>query len=122
MNKAKQATRTAWEVNRVFCAMLPGEKQPAPFTADSGKQWERLYRNVIFHLDNPELTPAASHDRYRAEKEAAGWKYGPVMNRRRKTSPELVTFAEIIEPKKLKRRIFFPWLIHSEINPQPPPR
>jgi hypothetical protein len=67
--------RIAHEVNREWCAFNGDDSQPA--WADA-PQWQRTSAidGVAFHDANPDATDSATHDKWMAEKVAAGWVYG----------------------------------------------
>lgn len=57
---------------------------------------------VRWRLANPGAGVSAQHDRWMAEKVAAGWKYGRTKNGTRKTHPLMVAYRELPEIERRK--------------------
>jgi hypothetical protein len=55
---------------------------------------------------NPSTTPEQSHEGWLTEKEATGWKYGPVKNPETKEHPCFVPYGELPENQRLKDEMF----------------
>lgn len=70
--------------------------------------WQRqsAINGVKFHLDNPGAMPADSHNNWLKEKEAAGWKYGPVKDPEKKEHPCMVPYAELSKSQRVKDMLF----------------
>jgi hypothetical protein len=98
------AARAAHEVNRMYCLSLGDASQPnwedAPdWQKDSARNGARL------HLSG-EHSAAESHASWLAQKEAEGWKYGPVKDVARKEHPCMVPYEELPREQKAKDWIF----------------
>ena len=77
-----------------------GMQQP---WADVG---ESVMSGVRFRLANPLSTPADSHANWLRDKEADGWKYGPVKDPAKKEHPCFVPYSELPEAQRAKDTIF----------------
>lgn len=95
----------AHEANRAFCRTI-GDEAQQPW--DEAPQWQRdsACNGVIFHLENPESTPADSHANWMAEKEAAGWGYGEAKDAEARTHPCMVPYEQLPEEQRLKDALF----------------
>ena len=73
----EEIARLCHEANRGYCAALGDHSQP---TWEDAPQWQRdsAIAGVNFILENPDVGPSASHESWLAQKQADGWKYGPV--------------------------------------------
>lgn len=93
------------EINRAYCAVLGDHSQP---TWEDAPDWQRdsARNGVRFTLTHPEATPEDSHKSWLAQKEAEGWKYGPVKNPETKEHPCFVPYAELPEAQKAKDYLF----------------
>ena len=99
------AARTAHEVNRLYCCALEDFSQP---------QWERAPKwqtdsaihGVKAIIENPNHPPSASHDAWLSEKQAAGWKYGPVKDPDKKEHPCMVPYEDLPIDQRMKDTIF----------------
>lgn len=59
------------QVNRAYCQALGDVSQP---TWEDAPDWQKqsAINGVRFHIDNPEASPSASHDKWLEEKLATG--------------------------------------------------
>ncbi|MDX1548109.1 MAG: RyR domain-containing protein [Rhodothermales bacterium] len=57
--------------------------------------WERESTTEAVRLALHDPTPGRQHERWRAERLAQGWTYGPVKDVAAKTNPALVPFDEL---------------------------
>ena len=75
----KQIAKLCHNVNKAYCESLGDVSQP---DWDYAPEWQResAKKGVMFHKENPDAGPAASHESWLAEKKAAGWVYGAVKN------------------------------------------
>lgn len=95
--------RTAHEANRAYCIALGDLSQPA---WDDAPDWQKssARNGVLGALSG--ATPEQSHVSWLAEKEAAGWTYGPVKDPEAKTHPCFVPYALLPTSQQAKDAIF----------------
>lgn len=99
------AAHLAHEANRAYAASI-GE-DPKPAWEDATEETRQSARNgVVFHWDNPKITPVESHNNWLKFKEAGGWHYGPVIDHERLTHPQFVPYKDLPEEQKRKDYIF----------------
>jgi hypothetical protein len=81
-------------------------------TGGDAPEWQRqsALNGVAFHLTalekGDEPAPSASHESWLAEKEADGWKYGPVKNPETKEHPCFVPYDQLPVEQRRKDYIF----------------
>lgn len=96
--------RVAHEVNRAYCQSLGDFTQP-PW--ESAPQWQTdsAINGVEFHLsaDHP---PSASHESWLKQKEAEGWKFGPVKDAEKKEHPCYVPYDQLPKEQQAKDFLF----------------
>lgn len=97
--------RVCHEVNRAYCEAMGDNSQP-PW--DDAADWMKssAMNGVALHLNNPDAGPEASHESWMAEKEATGWKYGPVKDAELKEHPCMVPFSELSKEQQAKDFVF----------------
>ena len=97
--------RAAHEINRAYCAALGDNSQPA---WEDAPEWQRTsaINGVRFHIENPDAGPDASHVAWMAEKQATGWKYGPIKDAERKEHPCMVSYADLPVTQRAKDYLF----------------
>jgi hypothetical protein len=105
MIKVRQVAEICHETNRAYCNALGDDSQAAWANAP---EWQRVsaINGVIFHRNNPEATPSASHESWLAEKRAAGWTYGPVKDAEKKQHPCFIPFTGLPLEQQAKDRLF----------------
>ena len=93
------------EVNRAYCQALGDTSQPA---WDDAPAWQRdsAMNGVAFHLQNPGAGPDHSHNEWLKEKEATGWKYGPIKDPELKEHPCFVPYDRLPTDQKAKDYLF----------------
>lgn len=97
--------RVAHEVNRAYCEALGDTSQPAWVDAPAW-QVKSAVDGVIFHVENPTAGPDHSHNAWLREKEATGWKYGPVKDAEKKEHPCFVPYDALPVEQKAKDYLF----------------
>jgi len=102
---AIEVAKVCHEANRAYCQTLGDTPQP-PWGAASVWQRDSAIHGVEHAWANPGATPADSHNSWLAEKEAAGWKYGPVKDPEKKEHPCFVPYDELPEEQKRKDALF----------------
>lgn len=101
--KIEAAARAAHEANRAYCIALGDTSQPA---WDDAPDWQRSsaingVKGVIGGNG-----PEQSHESWLAEKQATGWKYGPVKDPERKEHPCFVLYADLPQAQKAKDHVY----------------
>lgn len=97
------AARAAHEANRAYCIALGDHSQVA---WDGCPEWQRssAINGVLGVMAGN--GPRESHESWLAEKEATGWKYGPVKDPEKKEHPCFVPYDELPPAQKRKDGIF----------------
>lgn len=108
-----QIARQAHEVNRAYC-QAHGDDSQQPWDDAPAWQRESAINGVIFHIDNPDAGPSASHENWMAEKIATGWKHGPFKDPDKREHPCIVPFDELPALQKAKDFIFHA-IVHSRL-------
>jgi hypothetical protein len=93
------------EANRAYCVTL-GDMTQADW--ESAPDWQRAsaIKGVRFHIENPGSPPSSSHDSWLKEKEATGWKFGPVKDPEKKEHPCFVPFDQLPIDQQRKDKLF----------------
>lgn len=93
------------ETNRAYCKALGDDSQPA---WQDAPEWQRTsaINGVIFHRNNPEAKPDASHNAWLFEKQRTGWVYGTVKDPEKKTHPCMVPFDDLLVEQQIKDELF----------------
>lgn len=101
----EQAAKTAHEANRILCQALGDDSQPK---WDDAPQWQKdsAIAGVRQILRDPRTTPKQSHAGWLAQKQADGWKYGPVKDPEKKEHPCFVPYEELPAQQRLKDYMF----------------
>lgn len=102
---ATTIAKVAHEVNKAYCDATGDTSQ---VSWEEAPQWQKdsAINGVLFHKNNPSVTPEESHNNWLAEKKAAGWKYGEIKNPDKKEHPCFLPFDELPEAQKAKDFIF----------------
>ena len=93
------------EVNRLYCRALGDDTQLA---WEEAPDWQRrsAMNGVRHAMNNPDSKPSDSHESWLAEKEVAGWKYGPVKDPDKKEHPCFVPYDELPLEQRRKDALF----------------
>jgi hypothetical protein len=96
--------RVCHEVNREYCRALGDDSQPS---WEDAPEWQRASARmgVDLHLMG-DFGPEASHISWLKQKEAEGWKYGPVKDADKKEHPCYVPYDELPPEQQAKDYIF----------------
>lgn len=97
--------RVVHEANRAYC-VTQGDESQLPW--DEAPEWQvkSAIKGVKLHFENEGVTPEQSHESWLKEKEADGWKYGPVKDVDKKEHPCFVAYADLPVGQKVKDYIF----------------
>lgn len=95
--------KAAHAANRVWCQCNGDDSQPDWQNAPAWQQ-DSARKGVIGAINGN--TPRQSHESWLAEKEATGWKYGPVKDPEKKEHPCFVPYDELPPIQKVKDEIF----------------
>lgn len=97
--------RVCHEVNRAYCQALGDDTQPA---WEDAPEWQRqsALAGVNAHWQNPNMSPADSHASWYKQKEADGWKYGPVKDAEKKEHPCFVPYDQLPIEQRAKDYLF----------------
>lgn len=105
MQIIEKIAKVCHEANRALCETLDDYSQ-LPWDAAEAWQRESAMNGVEFNLANPDAPPSASHDNWLKEKEAAGWKHGPVKDVEKKEHPCYVPYNELPLEQQAKDHLF----------------
>ena len=97
--------RVCHEINRAYCQAL-GDDSQLRWEDAPAWQKESAVNGVNFHLANPGASTDRSHNEWLREKDAAGWKYGPVKDVDKKEHPCFVPYDELPVEQKAKDFLF----------------
>ena len=105
MNDEERIARVAHEVNRAYCQALGDMSQP---TWEDAPEWQRssAINGARFHIANPKAGPDHSHNEWLKEKDATGWKFGPVKDAEKKEHPCCVPYDQLPTEQKAKDYLF----------------
>ena len=100
-------------VNRAY---VLATATPAPLESQDPATlpWEELDKagrdvaleGVVFHVKNPDATPAASHANWMRAKQAQGWRYGKTKDVATKRHPCLLPWAQLPKSQRVKDMLF----------------
>lgn len=98
------AARAAHEANRAYCLALGDTSQPS---WEDAPEWQRSsavngVRGVLVDGNGPR----ESHASWLREKEATGWKFGPVKDPEKKEHPCFVPYNELPSEQRAKDHVF----------------
>ena len=103
--KIEDIARICHEANKSLCITQGDFSQQ---NWDEAPDWQKdsAIEGVKFHLENPDATPEDSHENWLAQKEAEGWKYGPLKNPETKEHPCIVPYDELPPEQQAKDYLF----------------
>jgi hypothetical protein len=107
----ENVAQIAHEINKAYCHSIGDNSQPS---WENAPDWQKTsaIKGVDFHLNNPDATPENSHESWLREKEADGWKYGPVKDAEKKEHPCFRPYNELPDDQRSKDYLFRQ-IIHS---------
>lgn len=107
--REEMIARIAHETNRAYCQSIGDNSQPLWHNAP---EWQKASAldGVKFHLETlragKEPRPAASHENWLKQKEAEGWKFGPVKDPAKKEHPCFVPYDDLPIEQRQKDYLF----------------
>jgi len=104
-NAVAHVAEQCHEANKRYCESIGDDSQPA-WSGAPDWQKESAINGVKFHVDNPGASASASHENWLKDKEADGWKYGPVKDPSKKEHPCYVPYSELSQDHKNKDTLF----------------
>jgi hypothetical protein len=111
VEKLYAIAQVAHEINKAYCESIGDNSQPVWLEAPRW-QVESAVNGVLFHMNNPEAGPDASHKNWMKEKLEDGWKYGPVKDVQYKEHPCIVPFEALPKEQQIKD-VLFRQVVHS---------
>jgi hypothetical protein len=93
------------EANRAYCSTI-GDMSQLPWEDAPEWQHESAIKGVEFILANPDAWHDAVHESWLTEKEAAGWKHGPVKDPTLKTHPCILPYDQLPLEQRNKDKLF----------------
>ncbi len=95
----------AHEINREYCAALGDHSQPS---WEDAPDWQKdsARNGVKFHLANHDASPEQSHEKWLEQKEAEGWKWGPIKNPEAKEHPCFLPYGALPPEHRAKDYLF----------------
>jgi hypothetical protein len=101
--KIEACARAAHEANRAYCIAIGDMSQPA---WEDAPEWQKSSARNGVKGALAGNTPEQSHESWLAEKQATGWKFGPVKDPEKKEHPCFVPYAELPPEQRVKDAIF----------------
>lgn len=101
----EQIARVCHEANESYCHSIGDHSQKS---WDEAEEWQRqsAIKGVEFALANEGAKASAQHDAWLRDKEADGWKYGPVKDPAKKEHPCMVSYQELPIEQRIKDHLF----------------
>jgi RyR domain len=103
--KIEACARAAYEANRAYCIAIGEVDEAHPHWEDAPDWQKQSTRNGVAGALAGN-TPEQSHESWLAEKQATGWKYGPVKDLERKEHPCVRAYSELPPDQRAKDAIY----------------
>lgn len=122
----KHIAKICHQANKAYCEALGDNSQ---LDWEEAPEWQRnaIIKGVEFCLANPLVDPSLNHFAWFKNKEAEGWKYGPVKDVEKKEHPCMVDYHELPISQQLKDTLiknivlaFLPSVVKTEELPGEP--
>ena len=97
--------QVAHEINKEYCLAI-GDSSQLPWEEAPAWQKESAVLGVMFHVENPDAGPDASHNSWMKQKIDTGWKYGEVKDADKKEHPCIVPFEDLPMQQQFKDYLF----------------
>lgn len=101
----ESAAIVAHEANKVYCESL-GDFSQVHWNEAPEWQKDSARAGVLFVYENPDVTPAQSHENWMKQKMEEGWKYGPVKDPIKKEHPCIMIFDMLPVSQQYKDHLF----------------
>jgi hypothetical protein len=106
-----EIAQVAHEVNKAYCEAI-GDNSQTSWEDAPAWQKESAVLGVMFHVENPDAGPDASHNSWMKQKVDTGWKFGLTKDPENKYHPCIVPFEQL--PKEQQAKDFlFRQVVHS---------
>lgn len=112
--------RMAHEMVRAWCE-LNGDGSLKAWEDAPAWQRDSTTDTVRFFADNPSADDGAMHEAWLAQKQKAGWVFGPVKDAERKQHPCMVPFDQLPAEQQFKDRLLRMVIAFGVSNPRQPP-
>lgn len=103
--KVENVAAITHEVNRVYCESL-GDFSQKPWSEAPDWQKKSAVSGVTFAIKDTSVSPADLHANWLKDKEADGWRYGPVKDVEKKEHLCFVPYEELPENQRIKDHLF----------------
>lgn len=101
--KIETCARAAHEANRAWCVAHGDNSQPH---WEEAPEWQRTSALKGVEGAIAGNTPRQSHESWLAEKQATGWKHGPVKDPEKKEHPCFVAYDNLPPEQRAKDEVF----------------
>lgn len=95
--------RAGHEANRAYCIAIGDTSQPS---WEDAPEWQKSSARKGVGGAIAGNTPKQSHESWLAEKQATGWKYGPVKDPEKKEHPCFVPYGELPPEQRAKDHLY----------------
>jgi hypothetical protein len=105
LNRIEQIARVCHEANESYCHSIGDHSQKS---WDEAEEWQRqsAIKGVEYAFANQGARASAQHEAWLADKEAAGWKFGPVKDAEKKEHPCMVPYGDLPTEQRIKDHLF----------------
>jgi len=103
--KVEQIAEVCHEANRAYCATIGGNSL-LPWVETSDRQRTSAVNAVRFHLANPDARLSHGHNEWMKKILAAGGRYGPIKDAKKKEHPCLVPYEGLPAERKARGALF----------------
>lgn len=101
----EQIARVAHQVNKAYCESL-GDMTQVDWEAAPQWQKDSAINGVKFILENPDATPATTHESWLKQKREEGWIHGENKDLEAKTHPCMVEYDQLPQFQRTKDYVF----------------
>ena len=101
----EQIAGICYAANRAYCKAL-GDDTQLPWNEALARQRRSAIDRVVIALHKPDATPEYHHNEWLREKEAGGWRYGPVEDATKREHPCMVLYDSLPAEQRRKYHMF----------------